>query len=117
MLQEMKRTLADGQERACEKTLGKKILGEEDPLAAAKRGVIEELGALLQAPPDHPGVPCHLDVKFVARESFRIFDFHTNEDLPYYDGTERRQESTWRFEGTVGLDSEVDSTWKLYAIV
>ena len=74
---------------------------------------------VLEAPDDHPGVACHLDVKFIALESFQIFDYETNEAVPYFDQP-RTQESTWRFEGTVSNvegDNAPETSWKLFAIV
>ena len=59
---------------------------------------------------------CHLDVRITARESFVIFDYHTNEAVEPFDGRERIQESIWRFEGVVSPEVE-DPAWRLYAIV
>jgi len=67
-----------------------------------------------------PRGSCQLDVHFSADESFRIFNYHTNELMPPFDGGTRAQESTWRFEGVVvppdGEAGEM-TDWRLHAIV
>ena len=77
------------------------IMADEDEIAPAKR--------------------CHLDVHLVSTERWQMFDFHTNEALPPYDGRERVQESTWRFEGIVAPPTHQhaipDANWKIAGIV
>jgi hypothetical protein len=49
-----------------------------------------------------------------------VQNYHTNELMPPFDGSTRRQESTWRFEGVVvPPDKEAGemTDWKLHAIV
>ena len=58
-----------------------------------------------------PAMFCFLG--FSLRRSWRIFDFREGTTLPPFDGQERTQKSTWRFEGHVRPppalpDAEVD---------
>ena len=55
--------------------------------------------------------------QFLVNESYRIFDFHSNECVPPFDGRERAQESTWRFEGRVGNAPGDEAGWRLVAFV
>lgn len=84
-----------------------------------------------------PRGSCHLDVHFVVNERFTIWDYHTNEAIPPFDGSVRTQRSTWRFEGVVAppheggggagerggreeeqLDAPEDEVdWRLFSIV
>ena len=61
---------------------------------------------------------CELDVHFTADESFQIFNYHTNEAMPPFDGGTRSQESTWRFKGVVSpTEGAAMTDWQLLAIV
>ena len=79
--------------------------------------------SMLEPDDDTPAGTCHLDVVVTADESFRIFNYHTNEPMPPFDGQTRSQTSTWRFEGVVTPNWEVEEAaeaqadWKLHAIV
>ena len=51
-------------------------------------------------------------------ESYKIYDFHTNDVVEPFDGRVRPQESTWRFEGRVEPEGEGDGPgWRLLAFV
>ena len=97
---------------------------EIEPEDITVRSALLSRVRLLETPADQQpgGVPCHLDVRFVVQETYRIFDFHSNELVPPFDGSPRVQESNWRFEGSVS-DPEADQAseqevgWKLYGIV
>ena len=79
--------------------------------------------SVLEPGDDVPVGTCHLDVVVTADESFQIFNYHTNEPMPPFDGQTRSQTSTWRFEGVVTPNWEVAEAaaeqpdWKLHAIV
>ena len=83
--------------------------------------------SVLEPGDDVPVGTCHLDVVVTADESFQIFNYHTNEPMPPFDGQTRSQTSTWRFEGVVtpnwevaegdAADEATQADWKLHAIV
>ena len=81
---------------------GRRIVDVEEGSIDVQTAVLREVHVL----EDQTGLPegarrCHLDVHLVSHETWRIFDYHTNEAIEPYDGRVRVQESTWRFEGVV----------------
>jgi len=66
---------------------------------------------------DVPRGSCELSVHFLSEETFKIFDFHTNELVPPFDGRARQQESTWVFSGVVSADDEQTRPWQVERIV
>ena len=93
--------------------------GTMDDITGAGRRVVDIDGSItvhsavlrqilhLNEEPAPGAVKCHLDVHITSHESWRMFDYHSNEALEPFDGRVRVQESTWRFEGVV-LDPEFD---------
>ena len=55
---------------------------------------------------DTPPGACHVWVDFEAEERLTIYDYHTHEPIPPFDGSVRVQTSTWVFSGVVNPGDE-----------
>lgn len=95
-----------------------RVVDEEADDAISVRHAVLHRAFLLQ-PESGPDEPkrCHLDVRFSVSERFRILDMRTNEPVPPFDGRERVQESTWRFEGPVTAAEDESDGWRVHSIV